>query len=204
MSDDVDGTEDGPEDGPEDVSDALNGLPPILPTMEDPVYGQLRERALRAVDWHQFSDDEAQDIAQSVAVSFARSWGWRLDTFDRGAITRYALGGVAREQRHRLRRRDKEVSKHETFDMRREQAIRTWTSPEEAFRARELDQVLAHALNAMSAEMRHDVLRAREDGDSYAAIAKERGVTKEAVKKNIRLALRRLRTALFPYLKGDR
>jgi len=174
------------------------------PRPKDPphLYERIRLLAQR-VALKRLSAADAADLAQELLLELLMRPGQSLgeEHLDGelgsivGSAVRYKIIDLYRAQK----RWDGHADEHETSRL---QAAQDARNPEAVVELKELIEIIGRALHAMSPERRETFLRVKMDGLSHQEVAKERGITDEAVVKNVMRTTHVLREALIDYRPG--
>jgi RNA polymerase sigma factor (sigma-70 family) len=150
--------------------------------------------------------DDAADVGQRVGVEFWNAWKQRPGAFRGGlhamrgwieiATRRNILDVREADASRTARERDAGGDVHPP--------ARTWMQPHDTLEAGELQRVIAEALARMPRVRRDTWLCVREQGESYDALAKRRGISRNAVKQILLAANADLRAAIAPHLEARR
>jgi RNA polymerase sigma-70 factor, ECF subfamily len=141
--------------------------------------------------------DDAQDIAQDA---FLRLWegaeSWREDS----AVGPLVLGIV----RNLALRANRRQSIRESHAQTVRRAPRSHgPDPSDDVAARELERAIARAVQRLPRRRQEIFTLSRQEGLSHRQIAAHLGVSPQTVANQLVSALRELRTALRPYLRGS-
>jgi RNA polymerase sigma factor (sigma-70 family) len=146
------------------------------------------------------SADDAEDIAQEIVI-----WAWEKLRADPGSIdfsrplSPLIFSWVGTRVGNRMNSEDARLARAVAYTDDRRDVIAEHQDPVAALATREIGHVVSECLRTMPAARREIYVAIHDRDESYAEIARARGISTETVHAHNRLALNTVRAAVSRY-----
>ena len=146
------------------------------------------------------SADDAEDIAQEIVI-----WAWEKLRAEPGSIdfsrplTPLVFSWVGTRVRNRMNSEDARVARSVVYTDHRRDDIALHQDPIAALAGRELGRVVSECLRTMPAARREVYVAIHDRGESYADVARARGISTQTVHAHHKLAQVTVRAAVSRY-----
>ena len=136
--------------------------------------------------------DEAADVVQDVFINF---WKRRFDLEIQTSLQAYLQTATRNKAIHYI---EKNITRQDFLTLLTDTSVRHLGSapPEVQLQLKQVQEVIHRAVKSMPERMRQVYELSRHEGLSYKEIAEAMNISPETVKKQIKLALATIRTAL--------